>query len=655
MPIRSQPIASDDAAPAPRPAAARPDEAEREERFSLPRALLLALPAEALVILWIAHSEIPARVFISSWSVSMPGILLLAAVLLLRGRLARRFRAAWLNRRQVLALYVAVSVSGVLTGYSAMQLMFPTLGAVIWRADAANRWDRFHPYLPGWLAPRSPEALKGLFTGNAPVPWDAWRLPLLFWALFLLSLYAAMLFLAVLLSRSWIGGERLTFPVAQLPLQITDRNRSLFTNRLTWIGFLIPLVLESLIALNYYFPAVPAIELKHKDMSGDWFPDRPLNVMRPFYFGYTPFIVGFAFLAPLDVSFSSWFFSLTAKALRVTGAALGGDPPGAGPQGNRFPFPEEQAFGAFIAFALAALWRARRQVLAGGRGNADRAERLALGGLAASLAAALALMMLAGMPAGLAALVLVLTLLIAVTLARVRAEAGPAWAFGPYRDVTRAVVLGVGSATLSPAAISSLSVFRWVSRDARFLPMAFHMEALKIGAEAGIRRRALVALILAATAFGLVFGFTTVLRHSYELGWGSGKVYLGPVNGAASNWNQAANWWTERLSGDRAGVPWLAGGAAFTLFLIWMRAMPVWWPFHPIGYVLAETGTGASFWFHYLLAWGLKGLLLRWGGHRLYARAVPFVVGMILGDLLTQTAWSLGAVLLDVPVYQFIS
>ena len=139
------------------------------------------------------------------------------------------------------------------------------------------------------------------------------------------------------------------------------------------------------------------------------------------------------------------------------------------------------------------------------------------------------------------------------------------------------------------------------------------------------------------------------------MGWGSGKVYLGPVNGGAAIWTQAANWWTDRLSADRIGIPWLAGGAAFTLFLMAMRTLFVWWPFHPIGYVMAETGTGNSFWFHYLLAWSLKGLILRWGGHRLYARILPLVVGVILGDLLAQTVWSLAGVLFDISVYQFIS
>ena len=47
-------------------------------------------------------------------------------------------------------------------------------------------------------------------------------------------------------------------------------------------------------------------------------------------------------------------------------------------------------------------------------------------------------------------------------------SSGPAWAFGPYRDVSRALVVGFGSASLSPAGITSLSLFRWVSRDARW-------------------------------------------------------------------------------------------------------------------------------------------------------------------------------------------
>ncbi len=77
--------------------------------------------------------------------------------------------------------------------------------------------------------------------------------------------------------------------------------------------------------------------------------------------------------------------------------------------------------------------------------------------------------------------------------------------------------------------------------------------------------------------------------------------------------------------------------------------------FHPVGYVMAHTGAGYSFVCHYFLAWLAKSIVLRAGGMRLYRQSLPFVIGLILGDIATQTAWSLVASLAGWEVYQFIS
>jgi hypothetical protein len=492
------------------------------------------------------------------------------------------------------------------------------------------------------------------------VPWSEWLLPLACWFCFLMAAYGAMLFLAALLSQQWISGERLTFPIAQLPLEMTQRDYSLFRNRLVWTGFAIPLVLESLIALNYYFPAVPAVEIKHRNMQPFWFPERPYSVMNPFYFGWTPFIVGFAYLAPVDVSFSVWFFNLVAKGQRVLGAASGLDASGGGIMANRFPYPEEQAFGAFLAFALAALWRTwpglrrawreRRQ-----GGGESRLMLISLGGLLACSAVVLGFLFVVGLPLWLGAAVLTLVLLLGITLSRIRAEAGPAWVFGPYRDVTRAIVIAMGGNSFGDREIAGLALFRWMSRDVRFLPMPFYMEVFKIADAAGIRKRAAMGFMALATAVGVILGCYAVLTMGYQIGLATGKTYGGPLGGATSTWTQASDWLKTRTLPDEIGTPWIAGGAVFTFFLLAMRTRFIWWPFHPIGYVMAETGAGGSFWFHYLCAWILKLVVLRYGGHRLYVRTLPFVFGLILGDILTQTAWSAFAVLFDIPVYQFIS
>jgi hypothetical protein len=639
------------------PSAAQTSEPE-PRRSPLAVAVAIGLACQVLVVLWVVYSEVPAKVFISSWSICMPGILLLSLGLLASRRAGSRWRR-YLGQRPMLLAYTMVSVSAVLVGYGHIQLMFPVLGSLVWRAESM-RWQPLLERVPPWLVPRDRELIQGLFTGESAVPWAAWLLPLSCWFLFMMALYASMLFLAALLSRQWIHGERLTFPMSQLPLEMTSPRSQIFRNRLFWIGFVVPAVLESLIALNTYFPAIPAIEMKHKDMQSAWFPERPFNVLRPFYFGFTPFIIGFAFLAPLDVSFSFWFFSLLSKAERVYGVTMGWDAPSAGPASNRFPYAEEQSFGAFMAFALVALGRSWPGIRAAWsrRGKASEEARgmtLAVLGFAASTATAIGFLWLSGMEWHVGAALVLLILLIAITLSRIRAEAGPAWAFGPPRDVSSALVLAYGSRNLSEGTLTALGAFRWFSRDPRFLPMAFHLEALKIADAIGVRKRVFIPCLLLATAVGVLLGFAAVLHLSYDLGWGSGKVYAGPANAGAGIWNQSLSWSLNPLGSDSLGLPWMVGGGLFTLALIALRTRLVWWPFHPIGYVVAETGAGTSFWFHYLVAWLCKFAVLRYGGHRLYVQAIPLCIGVILGDLLTQTAWSLAAVVLNVPVYQFIS
>jgi len=280
---------------------------------------------------------------------------------------------------------------------------------------------------------------------------------------------------------------------------------------------------------------------------------------------------------------------------------------------------------------------------------------VAVAGLILCCGVVLTFFTLAGLPLWLGSLALLLILLVAVTLSRIRAEAGPAWVFGPYRDVTRALVVSLGAGSFSEREIVGLSAFRWFSRDVRFLPMPFHMEAFKIAEAAGIRKRTAMAVMTLATAVGILLGFWAVLTLSYRTGLATGKTYAGPLGGAVGIWNQAGDWTRNRSLPDPVGLPWIAGGALFTLFLMGMRQLFTWWPFHPIGYVMAETGAGSSFWFHYLLAWIFKLLVLRYGGHSLYVRTLPFVIGLILGDILTQTVWSAFAVLFNIPVYQFIS
>src|ERR1051326_3199240 len=191
------------------------------------RGALLALVVQVGIIFWVVRSEVTARVFVSSWSLPMPGVLALLALLLLN----RMRRKPW-SQTELLLVYLTVSTTVMLVGYDFLQLLIPAVTSPFYYATAENHWERMHPYFPDWLAPRDPQVIRDLFHGEAPVPWGAWLVPLAAWGLLIVALCVATLSLNVLLSRQWIQRERITFPVATLPLELTSRRAPLFRSRL---------------------------------------------------------------------------------------------------------------------------------------------------------------------------------------------------------------------------------------------------------------------------------------------------------------------------------------------------------------------------------------------------------------------------------------
>ena len=90
------------------------------------------------------------------------------------------------------------------------------------------------------------------------------------------------------------------------------------------------------------------------------------------------------------------------------------------------------------------------------------------------------------------------------------------------------------------------------------------------------------------------------------------------------------------------------------IFLIrFLRTRFLFWPFHPAGYALAVSFAIDYFWFPFFLSWLCKSLILRFGKIRGYQRAVPFFLGLILGDFVMGGLWMVFSVLADRQVYMF--
>ncbi|MBC7327283.1 hypothetical protein H5T87_04115, partial [bacterium] len=79
----------------------------------------------------------------------------------------------------------------------------------------------------------------------------------------------------------------------------------------------------------------------------------------------------------------------------------------------------------------------------------------------------------------------------------------------------------------------------------------------------------------------------------------------------------------------------------FTLFLGLMRYRFTWWPFHPLGYAAANTVTMNFLWFSFFLGWLCKVTAVKVGGLRAYRKALPFFLGLIMGEVIGNGFWAI--------------
>jgi len=90
---------------------------------------------------------------------------------------------------------------------------------------------------------------------------------------------------------------------------------------------------------------------------------------------------------------------------------------------------------------------------------------------------------------------------------------------------------------------------------------------------------------------------------------------------------------------DWNGILFTLIGGIVMLFLIIMRLRFLWWPFHPIGYVMPSDFAMHNLWFSLFMGWLSKSILLKLGGLRAYRNARPFFLGLVLGESFIGGIW----------------
>ncbi|MDO8587729.1 MAG: hypothetical protein Q7T82_11890 [Armatimonadota bacterium] len=619
-----------------------------------PRTLLLILLTQAVIIGWVADSEIARGVYLICYSLMTPTVLYLL--------LARALRR-WLpfENNELLLAYIVLTATIPIVGFGGLSFLMQGMGYLSFVSGSQPEWVKFVQHLAGMPLLHDPKAIQGLYLGRTGVPWHAWLTPIAFWSVYLLLLSGIWLCLAGILRRVWIHQERLTFPITTLPLQMMDPRDDIFRRPIFWAGFAIPALLQSLLALHEWFPAVPAVQLKAMNIAPMVFTTPPWNAIPAFNIGFYPIAIGLAYFVPSQVSFSCWFLYVLMTLVYVAGAMFGVEGTGAGVGvgvgSAMFPYPHEQATGAWLAFAGIILWGARSHLrtvmksLPVEERNAMR--RLPALALLCALACA-GMMVAVGVRPVVALGIVGIYVAYTLTGARIRAVAGGQWTFAPLWTPHHITASILGTRGMGDQSLIAGGHFDLIHVDIRAQSLPYLMEGLCIAERTGIRWKTILTWVAAGTVTALILGWWFGLTKLYSLGASTAKTNPYPLLKAKICFDGVNRLATAGGHGYRAGALAMLFGAGLTLLLTWTRGLGV-YGLHPIGYALCNTLIIRAFAVPFFLAWLVKVIVLRWGGSRAYHRSVPFFVGVILGDIVAQGFWTILASVLNLPVYQFLT
>ena len=555
-------------------------------------------------------------------------------------------RRAGLNRGELLLIYIMMVMASPLPVFFAGRFI-GTILTPFYFATPENDWHTLvQPHLADWLQPRDLGVMGPFYEGleqGRSIPWLDWLPIFLRWAPFVWALFLAMIAAMAILRKQWNDHERLTYPLVQVPMALTEQDAGgermapFFKNPVMWTGFAVPAVWGTLHGLHNYFPETVPIATNVD----------PIHFILPIFdnlselqFKFRFNILGFFYFLKTEIAFSLWFFNLFANALRTTFAVLGVTSSEMLGGGHSIidPILVHQSMGGMLVLFLFGLFAARkhlravlRKALWGDPTVDDSGEilsyRTAVLVLLGSSAVMVAWLALAGLPVWVTLAFLFTAFALFVGFTRLIAEGGLSDGSVPVGPAA-IVVSAVGSSAIGVEGLVVLATtYFWT--NGRSFAMTSAANSLKLGEGFGGSKRPLFWTMLLAMAIGLVSSMWVVV----ELGYSYGALNLKIPGGKHGFYDYAAG--LIRTPSEPHLWGWINTGigAGAMLLLMLARWYYVWWPLHPLGYPIGPTGIMDHLWFDMFLAWLIKVSVLRYGGVALYRKTRPFFMGMIAGHI----------------------
>lgn len=621
-------------------------------RIITPRAVILGLALIPLNAYWVIVAEARWYQILTLNPLFVTPVFFLFGLVALNALFRRVGPRYAFTVAELLTIYVMLAISCTVATHDFVINLMTMIGWGAWYATPENKYEELlFPYMPKWAFVWNTTAMRGYFSGGASLyrasVLGAWLGPLAVWIGFMLLLFGTMFCLNVLVRRAWIEETKLSFPVVRLPLALVGLEApGFFRSKAMWIGAALPIISGTLNGLSTIYPTVPHFQTR---ATFPPFQSPPWNMLWAPYSFY-PFAIGLGYFVPLDVLFSCWFFYLFLKLQIVAGYYLGIRDPG-------FPYTMEQGIGAWTTYGILILYVTRdhwKRLFSGLLNRDDLADRdemlpyrAAFWGAAVGIVLVVAFWRAVGMTLLPALVAVGLYFLLALSITRVRAEAGSqhtVWDLEPMN-----VFRLVDSRLLTPRTLIGGGMSHWFWRLNRSHAMPTQLEGLKMWHDAGLTPRSLAVPMILATVAAAVAGPWACLQVGYSQGMEAKCIGFARWTGY-----EMFGWLTNMLTvGQRLEWPRLAavGASSGLIVVLWLlQARSAWLWLHPLGYC---AGPGMVWvWFPFIIAWLAKLFIVRYGGQRAYRRAIPFFLGLVLGDYLTGAVWAVISPLVGIQGYE---
>lgn len=634
---------------------------QRPFQFVTLRSICISCALMPILALWVVEAELIWYTGHSTAISLFYHVTIVIFILGLLNLLVKKKKPHWaLTPPELLTIYMMLSIAATFCSHDMIQILIPMLTFPAYNANPQNRWDEIiMPFIKDWSIVIDREAIIGCATGNATIYklsiFLAWLKPLLFWGFFLFVMTMGLLFLNVIFRYPWTERERLSFPVIQIPIILSTALSNLIRSKLFWFAFTITALIDIINGLNFLHPAIPSIPVIDIFLFGDYFVERPWDSIGFVSVSIYPFCIGLAYFLPTDLIFSCWFFYIFYKLQMVVGSTLGvTELPG-------FPFPAEQGAGGYFAVAFLTLWLARKhlravfkKIIGRPSGADDSMEPVRYRTAAIGFLVCMAILVFCGYKLGGTLLMMfsffVIFFLYSIAIARIRAELGPPAHDLHFQGPEVMLHNAVGTRAAGEGNIAAFSLFYWFNRAYRAHFSAHSMEGFKIAQQTRIHSKSIMKAIMIAVIVGIICAFWAMLHATYIHGY-SGK----PAGDAFSceTWNRMAGWLSAPQKPNYGATSAVGFGFFFSLLLGFLRAKFTWWVWHPVGYAISSSWSMDRLWACLFITWLIKGVITRYGGAPAYRKALPFFVGLTLGEFVVGSFWNIYGAITSAPVYKF--